>query len=42
VGLVFSLFALGTGERIGANVAQEFFLGKFTRRRRQITEAAAQ
>lgn len=32
-GLVFSLFALGTVERIGANVAQEFLLGKFTRRR---------
>jgi hypothetical protein len=35
VGLVFSQFALGTGERIGANLAQEFLLGKFTRRRRK-------
>jgi carboxypeptidase family protein len=39
VGLVFSQFALGTGERIGANVAQEFLLGKFTHRHRQVTEA---
>ncbi len=42
VGLVLSLFALGTAERIGSNVAQEFFLGKFTRRRRERTEASAQ
>jgi len=42
VGLVFSLFALGTAERIGSNVAQEFLLGKFTRRRREGTEASAQ
>ena len=42
VGLVFSQFALGTAERIGANVAQEFLLGKFTRRRREGTEASAQ
>jgi hypothetical protein len=41
-GLVLSLFALGTGERIGANVAQEFLLGKFTHRRRQETEGSAQ
>ena len=41
-GLVISLFALGTAERIGANVAQEFFLGKFTRRRREGTEVPAQ
>jgi hypothetical protein len=34
-GLVLSQFALGTGERIGANVAQEFLLGKFTHRRSQ-------
>jgi hypothetical protein len=42
VGLVFSLFALGTAERIGSNVAQELLLGKFTRRRREGTEASAQ
>jgi len=42
MGLVFSQFALGTAERIGANVAQEFLLGKFTRRRRQVTEASSQ
>jgi hypothetical protein len=41
-GLVLSLFALGTGERIGANLAQEFLLGRFTRRRREGTEASAQ
>jgi hypothetical protein len=41
VGLVLSQFALGTVERIAANVAQEFLLGKFTRRRRQVTEASA-
>jgi hypothetical protein len=32
VGLVFGNFALGTAERIGANLAQEFLLGRFTRR----------
>jgi carboxypeptidase family protein len=42
VGLVFSLFALGTAERIGSNVVQEFLLGKFTRRRREGSEASAQ
>ena len=42
VGLVFSQFALGTGERIGANVAQEFLLGKFTHRRRRVIEASSQ
>jgi hypothetical protein len=31
-GLVFSQFALGTAERIGASLAQEFLLGKFTDR----------
>jgi hypothetical protein len=31
-GLVFSNFAIGTAERIGADVAQEFLLGKFTSR----------
>ena len=41
-GLFLSQFALGTGERIGANVAQEFLLGKLTHRRRQVTEASAQ
>ena len=41
-GLVFSLFALGTAERIGSDVAQEFLLGKFTRRRREGMEASAQ
>jgi hypothetical protein len=41
-GLVFSLFALGTAERIGSNVVQELLLGKFTRRRRERTEASAQ
>lgn len=32
VGLVFGNFAIGTVERIGASLAQEFLLGKFTRR----------
>src|SRR5580704_3690327 len=32
-GLVLSLFALGTAERIGADVAQEFLLGRFTHHR---------
>jgi Carboxypeptidase regulatory-like domain len=31
-GLVFGNFAIGIVERIGANVAQEFLLGRFTRR----------
>jgi hypothetical protein len=31
-GLVFGNFAIGIAERIGANVAQEFLLSKFTRR----------
>jgi len=31
-GLVFGNFAIGTAERIGATLAQEFLLGKFTRR----------
>jgi hypothetical protein len=38
VGLTFSLFALGTAERLGSNVTQEFLLGKFTRRRRERTD----
>ena len=32
VGLVFSNFAIGTAERIGASLAQEFIVGKFTKR----------
>jgi hypothetical protein len=32
VGLVFGNFAVGTAERIGASVAQEFIIGRFTRR----------
>lgn len=32
VGLVFGNFAIGTAERIGASLAQEFLLGRFTRR----------
>jgi hypothetical protein len=31
-GLMFGNFAIGTAERIGANVAQEFILGRVTRR----------
>ena len=31
-GLVFGNFAIGTAERIGASLAQEFLLAKFTRR----------
>jgi hypothetical protein len=31
-GLVFGNFAIGTAERIGASLAQEFVFGKFTRR----------
>jgi hypothetical protein len=31
-GLVFGNFAIGTAERIGASVAQEFVFGRFTRR----------
>lgn len=42
VGLMFSLFALGTAERVGSNVAQELILGKFTHRRREGTEASAE
>jgi Carboxypeptidase regulatory-like domain len=32
VGVVFGNFAIGTAERIGAALAQEFILGKFTKR----------
>jgi hypothetical protein len=31
-GLVFGNFAIGTAERIGASLAQEFIIGKFTKR----------
>jgi carboxypeptidase family protein len=31
-GLVFGNFAIGTAERIGASLAQEFLVGKFTRK----------
>jgi len=31
-GLVFGNFAIGTAERIGASLVQEFLLGRFTRR----------
>src|SRR5262249_47046720 len=31
-GLVFGNFAIGTAERIGASLAQEFIVGKFTKR----------
>jgi hypothetical protein len=33
IGLVFGNFAIGTAERIGASLAQEFIIGKFTKRR---------
>jgi hypothetical protein len=32
VGLVFSNFLIGTAERVGTNLAQEFLLARFTRR----------
>lgn len=32
VGLLFGNFAIGTAERIGASLAQEFVIGRFTRR----------
>ena len=32
IGLVFGNFAIGTAERIGASLAQEFILGRFTKR----------
>ncbi len=31
-GLLFSQFAIGTVERVGASLAQEFILNRFTRR----------
>lgn len=41
-GLVFSQFALGTGERLGADVAEEFLLGKLTHRRHNTKQASGQ
>ena len=41
-GLVLSLFALGTAERIGADLAQEFLLGKVTHHRQRSNEALVQ
>jgi len=32
VGLVFGNFAIGTAERIGTSLVQEFILGRFTKR----------
>ena len=32
LGLVFGNFAIGTAERIGASLAQEFIVGKLTKR----------
>lgn len=32
VGLLFANFAIGTAERVGASLAQEFLVGRFTRR----------
>jgi hypothetical protein len=32
IGMVFGNFAIGTAERVGASLAQEFIFGKFTRR----------
>jgi hypothetical protein len=34
--MVFGKFAIGTAERIGASLAQEFLLGRFTRRGRNL------
>ena len=34
--LVFGNFAIGTAERIGASLVQEFLLGRFTRRGRNL------
>jgi Carboxypeptidase regulatory-like domain len=41
-GLVFSQFALGTAERIGASLAQEFLFGKFTHRGGHVGENPVQ
>ena len=35
-GLLFQNFAIGTAERIGASLAQEFVIGKFTKRNRHM------
>jgi hypothetical protein len=42
VSLVFSQFALGTGERLGANVAQEFLLSRFTHHGRSGKQTSTQ
>ena len=39
VGLVFGNFAIGTAERVGASLAQEFIIGKFTRRGGHVKES---
>jgi hypothetical protein len=36
VGLVFGNFAIGTAERIGSSLAQEFILSRFTKRGRHM------
>jgi len=36
VGLVFGNFAIGTAERIGASLAQEFIIARFTKRGRHV------
>lgn len=36
IGLVFGNFAIGTAERIGASLAQEFIIGRFTKRHGQM------
>ena len=41
-GLVFGDFAIGMAERIGATLAQEFLLGKFTRRGGHLKEEGAE
>jgi Carboxypeptidase regulatory-like domain len=41
-GLVFGNFAIGIAERIGASLAQEFLLGKFTRRGGHMKEEGAE
>ena len=41
-GLVFSDFAIGTAERVGASLAQEFLLSKFTHRGGHTTNASNQ
>jgi hypothetical protein len=41
-GLVFSNFAIGTAERVGASLAQEFLLSKFTHRGGHTTDVSKQ